>query len=243
MDPVDYAAGAAEMAHDLVKRDRTALKWATMIGGTQRIYNSSTIRARTSVNGTITAGRIDQALTILESAKAKPFGDLTLGSNRVGSTGLMPGYLVYCHNHLRPDIQAVRDFVPAASYPSDVRKNKNEIGAVAGGRGRVIVSSELTPVINSGAAIGSTGMRSTGGTLIDVYPIVIVGQGALACVPLRKRGTKGKGNLKFHTINTADRSDPGNLTRFLSAVWTETHLITNELWAIRVEVGATDAYA
>lgn len=43
MDPVDYAAGAAEVGHDLVKLDRTSLKWAQLIAGTQRIYNSSTI--------------------------------------------------------------------------------------------------------------------------------------------------------------------------------------------------------
>lgn len=242
MDPVDYAAGAAEVGHDLVKLDRTSLKWAQLIAGTQRIYNSSTISTRGGVNSVISAGRIDQAITIIETAKAKVYGELQLGSNRVGSTGLMPGYMVYGHTHLRPDIEALRGFVPASAYPSDVRKNMREIGSVAAGRGRVVLSPELGPVINAGASVG-TNLRSTGGANNDVYPLVVVGQGAFGCVPLRKRGSKGKGNLMVHKIDTPDRTDPGNLTRFWSAVWTEGYLVTNELWACRIEVACTNAYA
>lgn len=243
MDPLDYAAGAAEVGHDLVKRDRTALKWAEMTGGTQVIYNSSSLSARNTVNGVITAGRIDQAISILHAAKAKAYADLQLGSNKIGSSGLMSGYLAYGHTDLLPDIEALRNYIPVSNYPSDVRKNPNEVGAGASGRCRFILSSELTPIADSGAAASGTNLRSTSGTSVDVYPIVIVGQGALACVPLRKRGTSGKGNLTVHQINTPDRSDPGNLTRIWSAVWTEGYVVTNELWMIRVEVACTDAYS
>lgn len=243
MDPLDYAAGAAEVGHDLVKRDRTALKWSEMISGTQVIYNSSSISSRGTVNGVITAGRIDQAVSILQAAKAKAYANLALGSNKVGSSGLMAGFRAYGHTDLLPDLEALRNWVPVSNYPADVRGNPNEVGAAASGRCRFVLSSELTPVADIGAAVSGTNLRSTTGTLADVYPIVIVGQGAMSCVPLRKRGTSGKGNLTVHQINTPDRSDPGNLTRIWSAVWTEGYLVTNELWVIRVEVACSDAYA
>lgn len=243
MDPLDYSAGAAEVGHDLVKRDRTALKWSTMRGGTQVIYNSSANTAQNQVNGAIAAGRIDQAISILHAAKAKTYEGLQLGSNKVGSSGLMAGYRAYGHTDLLPDLEALRNWVPVSNYPSDVRGNPNEVGAAASGRCRFILSSELTPIADAGAAAFGTNFRTTSGTSIDVYPIVIVGQGALGCVPLRKRGTSGKGNLTVHQINTPDRSDPGNLTRIWSAVWTEGYLVTNELWMIRIEVACTDAYA
>lgn len=238
----DYAAGAAEVGHDLVKLDRNALKWALMKSGTQVIYDSSTVTARGNVTSVISAGRIDQAVTILESAKGKTYSELMLGSNRVGSTGLMPSYLLYGHTHQRPDFEALRGFIPASAYPSDVRKNQHEIGAVAGGRVRVILSSELAPVPDIGATKGSQNLRSTSGTLIDVYTNILVARGAFAHVPLRARGKKGKGNLTIHKIDGPDRTDPGNLTKFWSAVWTEGYVVTNELWAVRIETGATAAY-
>lgn len=242
MDPVDYAAGAAEVGHDLVKLDRNALRWALMCSGSNRIYNASTISARTSVTGVLTAGRVDQGITILESAKAKVFSELLLGSNRIGSTGLMPSYLAYGHTHLRPDIEAMRGFIPASAYPSDVRKNQHEIGALAGGRVRVILSSEASPIADAGAAKGSQNLRSTSGTSVDVYPFVIIGKGALGCVPLRKRGSKGKGNVQVYKVDQPDRVDPGNLSKFWSAVWTEGFVITNDLWVLRIEVACTAAY-
>lgn len=242
MDPLDYAEGAAEVGHDLVMRDRTALKWSTLTGGSQVIYNSGSISTRGGVNGVITAGRLDQAFTILRTAKGKVFKDMQMGSNKVGSAGLMPSFYVFGHEHLRPDLEACRGFQYAKDYPSDVRANPYEIGSVGAGRGRVILSPELEPFADAGASLGSANLRSTSGSNVDVYPIVVVAKGAASCVPLRGKGNRGQGNLQVFRINTPDRSDPANLTRLWSAVWTEGHLITNELWVCRIEVAATESY-
>ena len=161
LDPLDYAKGVAEVGYDLVKLDRTQIRWAAMIVGTQRIYNSSTITTR---NGVVTAGRIDQAVTILRTAKAKPFSDIKMGSNRVGTTGLMPSYIAIGHEHLRPDFEKIPGWVPASSYPQDVRLNPYEVGSLASGRVRVILSPEMEPIADAGATKGSANLRSTSGT-------------------------------------------------------------------------------
>lgn len=242
LDPLDYAKGVGEVGYDLVKLDRTAIRWATMIAGTQRIYNSSAHTARNQVNGVITGGRLDQAITILRSAKAKTYSDLKLGSNRVGTTGLMPSFLAFGHEHLRPDFEKVPGWQPASQYPSDIRLNAYEAGSLASGRLRVILSPELEPIADAGAAKGSANLRSTTGTSVDVYPIVIVGKYALKSLSLRGSGTRGSGNLDTYTINGPDRVDPANLTRYWSAHWYDANFIAHELWMIRVEVACTAAY-
>lgn len=242
LDPLDYAKGVGEVGYDLVKLDRTAIRWATMIAGIQRIYNSSAHTERNQVNGVITGGRLDQAITILRSAKAKTYSDLKLGSNRVGTTGLMPSFLAFGHEHLRPDFEKVPGWQPASQYPSDIRLNAYEAGSLASGRLRVILSPELEPIMDAGASKGSANLRSTTGTSVDVYPIVIVGKYALKSLSLRGSGTRGSGNLDTYTINGPDRVDPANLTRYWSAHWYDANFIAHELWMIRVEVACTAAY-
>ena len=242
MDPLDYAEGAAEVGYDLVKLDRNAIKWATMRSGSQRIFNSSTVTNRNGVNGVITAGRIDQAITILEAAKAKTHTDVVLGSNKIGSSGLQASYMLYGHTNTRFDLEGCRGYLGANNYPSDARRNPHEIGSLASGRVRAVLSSELSPFLGGGAAVGTANLRSTNSS-IDVYPLVLVGRGALGCVPLRKKGSGrgGAGNMMVYHIKDPDRTDPGNLTRVWSVVWTEGYLILNELWLIRIEVACTNA--
>lgn len=241
LDPLDYAAGVAEVGHDLVKLDRTAIRWNQMIAGTQRIYNSSSISTRGGVNGVITAGRIDQAVTILRGAKGKTFSEIKLGSNRVGTTGLMPSFMAYAHEHLRGDIERLPGFQPASQYPSDVRLNPYEIGCLASGRVRVILSPELSPITGEGASVGSANLRATGGN-IDVYPIVIVAKNALGALMLKGTGTRGAGNLNVYKVDGPDRTDPGNQTRYWAARWYDGVFIKNDLWMIRIEVACTAAH-
>ena len=243
LDPLDYAKGVAEVGHDLVKLDRTAIRWAALIAGTQRIYNSSTISTRLTVNGVATAGRIDQAVTILRSAKAKPFSDIKMGSNRIGTVGLMPSFIALGHEHLRPDFEKMPGWVPASSYPQDVRLNPYEVGSLASGRVRVILSPELSPIADAGATKGGANLRSTTGTSVDVYPIVILGKHAVKALTLKGKGSRGQGNLDTYVIDTPDRIDPANLTKYWSAHWYDAPFIANELWIIRLEVACTAAYA
>lgn len=242
MDPLDYSAGVAEVGYDLVKLDRTEIQWAAMCAGTQVAYNSSSLSSRNTVNGVVTAGRIDQVITILRSAKAKTFSDLKLGSNKVGSSGLQASYIAFGHEHLRPDFEKLPGWLGANNYPSDYRLNPYEAGSLASGRVRVILSPELKPFQNAGALRGSANLRSTGGVNVDVYPIVIVGKSAFSTVSLKGKRKGGLGNLETYKIDTPDRSDPANLTRYWSARWLQGDVITNELWICRLEVACTAAY-
>lgn len=237
-DPRDYAEGAAEVGHDLVKLDNTALNWALMIGGTQKFYNSSSVTQRTDVNGPITAGRLEKAYTLLRNAKAKTFAELQLGSNKIGSSGIMPSYLVFGSEYLRGDFRNCAGFKGINEYPGNVTVSPFEVGAID--RGRIILSPELTPVADAGATVGSANLRSTTGTSADVFPIVVVGKNALGHVPLKGDGKYGSGNLRVYLIKDPDRTDPANLTRLWTAAWTAGRLILNELWIARIEVACTN---
>lgn len=238
LDPLNYADGVAEVGHDLVKLDRTAIRWAAMRSGTQRIFNNSANTQRNQVNGILTAGRVTHATTIVRNAKGKTFSDLKLGSNRVGTTGLMPSFIAYGHEHLRGDIQNLPGFQPVSQYPSDVRLNPYEIGCLEGGRVRVVLSPELEPITGAGAAVGSANLRSTGGN-IDVYPFVIVAKNALGHLMLKGMGTRGAGNLMTYKVDGPDRTDPGNQSRYWAARWYDGVFVKNDLWMIRIEVACT----
>ena len=75
-----------------------------------------------------------------------------------------------------------------------------------------------------------------------MHPIVIMGKYALKALTLKGKGSRGQGNLDTYTIDSPDRVDPANLTKYWSAHWYDAPFIANELWIIRLEVACTAAY-
>ena len=101
-----------------------------MIAGTQRIFNSSTIgpppeRQRRHHRRSSGSGGDDPAFGQGESPT-----DLKLGGNRIGTTGLMPSFIAFGHEHLRPDFEKIPGWRPTSQYPSDIRLNPARGGLV-----------------------------------------------------------------------------------------------------------------
>ena len=91
---------------------------------------------------------------------------------------------------LCPDI--VRDVTGPARRPSVERF-------------RFIVSPELAADINGGAAVGSTGLYSTGGSNIDVYPVIVVAEDAWGQVALRGMDSI---DVTYLPPGSKDKNDP-----------------------------------
>src|SRR3989337_2276364 len=110
-----------------------------------------------------------------------------------------------------------------------------ELGSVE--RYRFILSPLLAPIIDSGAALGSTGLESTGNSLIDVYPFIVVAEDAWGDVAVR-----GMRSFKINHLphNQPDKSDPGGQRGYLHASFWSAMFMQNDGWAAVIEAGVTD---
>ena len=113
--------------------------------------------------------------------------------------------------------------------------HEQEIGSVEGFR--FILSPELAANINTGAAVGSTGLFSTGGSNIDLYPVIVVGEDAWGQVALR--GTDSL-DVTYIQPGQKDKNDPLGQRGYIGASTFMTATVLNNGWGAVAWVGATN---
>lgn len=222
---------------DLLKRTREKNAWLEYTASTSVIYNSSGITARSGVNGVLTLGRIRVAVRALQNNRAQVIRQMTKGSVQVSTEPVEPAYICLSHTDTQADIRALSGFIPAPK----VAGLKDYIPQLFGYVENIcfITSPEFDPLLGAGAAVASTGMRSAGGTNIDVYQYLIFGHEALGKCSLA--GTdKGLGAIELNVLDKADKSDPTNQRRMVSVRWWDAPVVLNPNWVTRIECGVTE---
>jgi N4-gp56 family major capsid protein len=235
LSPFDEAGEGAKQLRIKVDRTRERIRYNAARAGSGVLYNSSSISTRATVNGVITLGRIQRAIAELRSNRAEPFTEVDHGSTKVGSTPVEPCYLGFCSTDLEPDLRNIPGFTVTANTSG--AKFRGEFGVVQ--NLRIITNADYVPVPDIGVAIGSTGFRSTTGTLIDVYPIIIAAKGSLSGVTLRGSSSTGMGNGKVSINDKPDKADPTNERVLMSADWYDLCLVTGNSYLRRIEVACT----
>lgn len=233
----DHVKNSVDQLKDKVLRIRNAVGWSKWIAGSTVLYNDPAHSGRSDVDGPITLGIIQEATRLLDDAKAMHFTEVDDGGMFNGTVPIEPAYIGLGHTNVLPDLRRVPGFVTPAEYGSAEVISKFERGNTE--QVRWLLSPECTPVINSGAAVGATNMKSTGGTNIDVYPLLICGKHALGCADLKGDSDDGWGAVSVNILDKPDKADPGNLNCLAVAHWFDLQLILNDTWVVRVEVGAT----
>src|SRR5690606_6761786 len=120
------------------------------------------------------------------------------------TSGIKPAYMVFVSTDCESDIYNLEDFTPVEKYSRFQPINENEIGACR--NFRFLTSPELTAYADAGAAIGSTGLFSTTGSNIDVYPFIVMGEDAVYDVALRGLNSFDVNHIPHNKI---EKSDPG----------------------------------
>jgi N4-gp56 family major capsid protein len=141
------------------------------------------------------------------------------------------GYRVFCHTDLEPDIRDLPGFTPIERYASG-KPEPNEVGAVE--RFRFLTSPDLPSIQDAGAPVGATGLYSTSGTNIDVYPIVVTGQDAWSQIAVR--GLEAL-NPTFLPPGQKTKSDPFGQRGYVGATWWKACLLENNGWMAVAYVG------
>jgi N4-gp56 family major capsid protein len=205
--------------------------WGALRGCTNAYYGGTGTSVAT-VNGGLTLGIVRKIAKNLQANHGKPVNKMLKAGPNFGTDPVAEGYTVYCHTDLEPDIRDLPNFIPSEAYATGVPQ-ANEIGKCE--RFRFITSPDLPSIQDGGAAIGATGLYSTTGTSIDVYPFIVTAQDAWGQIALR-----GKDSLSptFLPPGEKSKSDPLGQRGYAGTAWWKAVMIENQGWMAVGYVGS-----
>ena len=177
-----------------------------------------------TVAGALTLGMVRKIAKNLQANHGKPVNKVLKAGPNFATDPVAEGYTVYCHTDLEPDIRDLPNFVPSEAYASGTPM-PNEIGKCE--RFRFITTPDLPSIQDGGAAIGATGLYSTTGVSIDVYPFIVTAQDAWGQIAVR-----GKDALDptFLPPGEKSKSDPMGQRGYAGTIWWKAVLIENQGW-------------
>ena len=197
--------------------------WGILRSCTNQFFGGTGTTIAT-VNGTITLGLIRRIVKSLQANHAVPVNSMLKPSQMYGTAPVEVGYAVYIHTDAEPAIRDIPGFISVTEYASG-KPMDHEIGAVE--RFRFFTSPELVSFQNGGAAIGVTGLSSTTGVSIDVYPFVVVAQDAWSQIAVR-------GIMSLDPTYLAPgqktKSDPHGQRGYAGTIWKKGGMVENNGW-------------
>lgn len=212
---------------------REKIRYGALKGNTNKFYAGGTSRA--TVDEIISLPLLRKITRSLEKNRADNITTILAPSANYNTVAVEAGYIVFCHTDVDNDVRDLPGFVECASYGSRKQIHSRELGSTD--KYRFITSPELTEIADSGAAIGSLGLVSTTGTLIDVFPVIVVAEDAWADVALRGMSSFDVTHIP-HTKK--DKNDPLGQRGYVGASFWSAAFIQNDGWMAVAEVGVTD---
>lgn len=229
-DPVlkDASMLCGEQAAETIE----GICWGVLKGGTSVYYANGT--ARNQVNTAISLSKVRAVIRYLQAQRAKPVTKMLSGSTNFATRPVEGGYIALCHTDCSADIRNLAGFTPTAEYGSRTVLCPEELGSVE--NVRFIASPLLAPILAAGSGT-LNGMKSVGASVVDIYPIVFIGEDAYGHVAL-----KGAGAVTPSVINPDQKTKDDPLGQRGYVGWKTYYSCVrlNEAWLARLEVGVTD---
>jgi N4-gp56 family major capsid protein len=189
--------------------------------------------SRATVNGPMTVNLQSQIVRALMANHAMPVTRVLASSAGYGTSAVSAGYFVYTHSDLERMIRDLPNFTPAEKYGTGTPE-MGEIGKCE--RFRYILSPDLPSYQDAGAAVGTFvggGGYSTSGTLLDVYPVIVMGADAFSQIAVR--GTSAL-DPTFLPPGEKSKSDPLGQRGYAGTSWWKATMIENQSWMAVVNV-------
>ena len=211
---------------------REMIRYGALKAGTNLYYSGGT--SRVTVDEAITYNLLSKVARNLLANHAKMITSILAPSPNFATAPVEAGFLVFCHTDCEHDIRLLPDFKHVAEYGQRKVLHEMELGSM--GRFRFIVSPELASIPDVGAAVGATGLLSTTGTSIDVYPVIVVAEDAWGDVALR-----GSDSVDPTWIppGQKDKNDPLGQRGYIGAKFYSAAKVLNNGWMAVVEAGVT----
>lgn len=211
---------------------REMVRWGALKACTNKFYAGGV--SRTTVSKKISLGLLRMITRSLKNNHGEFITTILAPSANYGTSAVEAAYLVFGHTDLEQDIRDLPNFLPVAKYGNRKPINENELGSCEGFR--FILSPDLPPVMNAGAAVGATGLVSAAADKVDVYPVVVTGEDAWAQTALR-----GKESIDVTAIMPAqkDKNDPLGQRGYIGARNYFAAKVMNDGWMAVAEVGVS----
>jgi len=194
-------------------------------------YFGGTGTTRATVNGGITLGMLRKIARNLMANHAGMVNKQLGASGDFDTSAVEAGYTVYVHTDMRSDIRDLPNFVPVVKYATG-KAMDNEFGTCE--EFRFVSSPDLPSYQDAGAAIGSTGLYSTTGTSIDVYPFIVTGKDAWSQIAVR--GVSAL-DPTFLPPGEKSKSDPLGQRGYAGTSWWKAVMLENQGWLAVGNVG------
>ncbi len=211
---------------------REMIRYGALKGSTNKFYAGGTSRG--TVDEAVSKTLLRRMTRSIKGNRGKMITKVLDASPNYNTAPVEAGYLVFCHTDLESDIRDLPGFTKCAEYGSRKSIHEHEIGSVDSYR--FIVSPELASIADSGAAVGTTGLYSTSGSNVDVYPMIVVAADAWADVALRGMNSFDPTSIP-HTTKTKD--DPLGQRGYCGAKFWSAAFVQNDGWMAVAEVGAS----
>lgn len=202
------------------------------VKGLTNVFYGGTGTSKATVNGTLSLNLLRKITRSLKSNHAKMVTSILAASPDFGTTPVEAGYLVFCSTDMEPAIRDLPGFKHVAEYGQRKLVHPQEIGSCESFR--FILSPELAADINSGASVGSTGLYSTGGSSIDTYPVIVVGEDVWGQVALRGANSL---DVSYIAPGQKDKNDPLGQRGYIGASFYFTCQVLNNGWGAVAWVG------
>lgn len=208
------------------------LRFNVLVAGTN-VWYANKVAGRSSVVTAIALADQRRVTTGLNRQNARKITQVVGSTPDFNTKSVEASYMAVCHPDLESDLRGMTGFKVVADYGPHTTPFEGEIGSCE--QVRYLTSTVIGPFLDAGGAVGSTGLRSTSGSNIDVYPILIFGRDAFGIVPL-----KGKSSMTPMVVNPKPApSDPLAQRGTVGwKLWTAT-VILQDAFMARLEVGAT----
>lgn len=199
---------------------------------TNKFYAGGTSRG--TVDEAVTEGLVAKVIRSLKAAHAQQITKVLSSSGNFGTVPVEASYVCYIHTDAEYDIRRLAGFRECAGYGQRTLINEYELGTWQ--NVRFILSPELASIPDSGAAIGTTGLKSTTGTYIDIYPMIFLAKDAFAQVKLRDEGSLVP---VVRLPGESDSGDPLGQRGYIGCKFYHAAEVLNSGWMAIAEIGIT----
>jgi N4-gp56 family major capsid protein len=197
------------------------------------VFYAGSVAAQGSVATAVIRADQRKIVRSLERQYAGHITSIIRSTPSFNTENVLPCFVALCHVDLKSDVRSLTGFIDVKDY-GQVAPFESEIGACEDVR--YLHSQIFASYPDVGAAIGSTGLISTSGTLVDVYPIMYVGKDSYGLVAL-----KGKYAITPMVINPVpSKSDPLGQRGSVSWKTMQTAVILNDAWFAVYQCGCTN---
>ncbi len=212
---------------------REMIRYGELKACTNAFYAGGTTRA--TVAAPISKNLLSKIARGLLANHAKQITSVLKAGPDFATAPVEAAFLVFVHTDAEHDIRELPGFKQTSEYAQRKTIHDMELGSM--GRFRFIVSPELASYADAGAAVGTTGLFSTTGSNIDVYPFIVVAEDAWGEVALR-----GSESLDVTDLRPGEKSkeDPLGQRGYIGASFWSAAKITNQGWMAVAECGITN---